>query len=113
MLTAVTIFFTTQAKAAQTAPADTATFVSYCTDATFNDCRLEVVNVFNTEMVNILMGKHGCVYPNESGKMRELSVVATKSVLVWLRANSTTRSPKTYDAIAQAMEALWPNLCVH
>jgi hypothetical protein len=42
MLTAVAIFFTTQAKAAQTAPADTATFVSYCTDATFNDCRLEV-----------------------------------------------------------------------
>ena len=36
MLTSVAVFFITQANAAQPVPADTATFVAYCTDATLD-----------------------------------------------------------------------------
>jgi hypothetical protein len=117
MLTAVALCFITQARAdAQTVPADTATFVSYCTDANWEACRLKVVDVNNAQMINQLFNKHGCSFPiDEATKqsVHDASIVATKAILPWLRANSATRAPKTDSAIVQAIAALWPNKCVH
>jgi hypothetical protein len=105
-------FFAAHVNADQVAPADTATFVSYCTDATFNICRLEVVRVNNTALINQLSKRHGCTFPRAPhSNTKAASIPATKAILGWLRANGSTRALKTHDAIAQAIATLWPNQC--
>ncbi len=117
MLAAAALCFVIQAKAnAQTVPADTATFVSYCTDANWETCRVKVVEVNNAQLVNQLFNKHGCSFPidkPDKQSVHDASIVATKAILPWLKANSATRAPKTDSAIVQAIAALWPDHCVH
>lgn len=113
ILTAVALCFVTQARADDT-PADTASFVSYCTDDNFEACRLEVVDVNNQALITQLFNKSGCTFPVKAPSTTKTdSIPATKTILAWLRANGATRAPKTRDAIAQATKALWPESCVH
>jgi hypothetical protein len=102
-------FLVSQAKA-EDAPADTATFVTYCSDH-FEVCRKEVLDVNNINMMQLLGGNHGCSFPHTAAKTHGDSITATKAILVWLNTNATSRAPKTYDAIEQATKALWPSEC--
>ena len=95
---------------AENAPADTATFVAYCTDH-FEVCRRAVLDVNNINMMQLFGGNHGCSFPHTAAKTHGDSITATKAILVWLNANATSRAPKTYDAIEQATKALWPSEC--
>src|SRR5579864_4800367 len=98
MLTAVALCSIIQAKAdAQTVPSDTATFVSYCTDANWESCRLKVVSINNAQLIDQLFKKHGCSFPIDKmtkQSVHDASIVATKAILPWLRANSATRAPE-------------------
>jgi hypothetical protein len=109
LLTAGVVLLAYQAKAEE-APADTATFVTYCTDH-FEVCRKEVLDVNNINMIQMLGGNHGCSFPHTAAKTHGDSIAATKAILVWLNTNGTSRVPKTYDAIEQATKALWPGEC--
>ena len=100
-----------QAKA-EDAPADTATFVSTCA-SNFEVCRNEVLDVSNYNMIQMMGGQHGCTFPHTQAKTHADSIAATNAIVDWLNANDAVRAPKTDDAIAQSMAALWPNLCEH
>jgi hypothetical protein len=75
---------------AETPPAETAAFVSFC-NADFESCR--------------------SASTNGSSTLHDDSIAATNAILVWLRANAPSRLPKAEDAIEQAKKALWPALC--
>jgi hypothetical protein len=114
ILTAVGLCYIVQARADdQTVPADTATFVSYCTDANFERCRSKVMDVDNFNLMNQLSGTHGCTFPHSPDRSARVAerIAATKAILVWLKTNPTKRLPKTYDAIDQAIATLWPSEC--
>jgi hypothetical protein len=99
------------AKAEETAPADTAAFISYCEDH-FETCRLTVVTINNKTLVNLLVGNHhGCIFPAKPGNMRADSAVATKAILAHLKTRTASRAPKTDDAIVAAIKTLWPEKC--
>lgn len=95
-------------------PEDTAAFVSHCTDH-FDECRSEVVDINNINMMQQIGGNHACSLPATGAGDRkarhEYYIVATNAILDWLKANSASRAPKTFDAISQAMKALWPSEC--
>ena len=97
---------------AEEAPADTATFASTCA-TNFEVCRNEVLNVSNYNLIQMMGGQHGCTFPHTEAKTHADSIAATNAILDWLNANDAVRAPKTHDSIAQAMAALWPNLCEH
>jgi hypothetical protein len=98
---------------AQTAPNDTAAFITFCNDAHFEVCRLKVVDVNNIMLMRQIGRKHGCTFPRPSGVNRTDSIPATKAILDWLRTNEASRPTKTDLAIAEAMEKLWPENCEH
>ena len=110
-LAAAVLILVSQAKA-EDAPADTATFVSTCA-TNFEVCRNEVLNVSNYNMIRMMGGNHGCTFPHAQAKTHADSIAATNAIVDWLNANNAVRAPKTDDAIAQSMAALWPNLCEH
>jgi hypothetical protein len=105
-------FLITQAEAnhsvatKKTWPADTDAFVASCA-ADMKDCREAVDDVINYYQMEMYFGRHGCNIPGGNDR------TGTPTIITWLNANSATRAPKTDDAIAQAMEALWPDLCKH
>jgi hypothetical protein len=74
--------FVSQAKA-EDAPADTATFVTYCSDH-FEVCRKEVLDVNNINMMRLIGGNHGCSFPHTAAKTHDDSITATKAILAWL-----------------------------
>ncbi|HEY1210836.1 MAG TPA: hypothetical protein VGE85_15835 [Terracidiphilus sp.] len=109
---AIFVFMITlQAKAA--APSDTESFIAYCTDANFESCRSEVMDVANINLMKQIGGTYSCTLPQSDDRLKRAAdrITATKAILAWLKANPTKRLPKTYDAISQAMEALWPSEC--
>ena len=115
LLTAVALFFLTQAKAATgNGPSDTAAFVSSCS-TNFEACRNEVLTISNYNQLSQLTGSAypGCTFPAVQGNIHADSISATNAIIDWLKANSAARAPKTDVAVAQAMKALWPNLCKH
>jgi hypothetical protein len=95
------------------APADTAAFVPYCTDH-FDGCRTKVITVNNLNKLNQMRGVHGCTFPSphDAGQTyHSNSIAATNAILDWLKANSASQAQKPTDAINQAMAALWPSEC--
>jgi hypothetical protein len=101
------------ARAEETAPADTAAYVSYCEDSDhFNTCRLTVVNVNNRTLIKLINHQHGCIIPNELGEnTRARSGVATKAILAHLKTAVASPPPKTDDAILFSIKTLWPEKC--
>jgi tetratricopeptide (TPR) repeat protein len=96
-------------------PADTTSFISYCTNH-FALCRETVVDINNIMMIRQLGGNHGCTFPTPGEGVEAYhaaAIEATKAILEWLKANSTSRAPNKDAAIAQAMAALWPSQCEH
>jgi hypothetical protein len=99
---------------AETPPAETAAFVSFC-NADFESCRSWIINIDNMMRLGA-GGNHKCSFPrsastNGSSTLHDDSIAATNAILVWLRANAPSRLPKAEDAIEQAKKALWPALC--
>jgi hypothetical protein len=116
MVTAGTVFIIAPAKA-ETVPADTAAFVSFCTGH-FESCRDRLLTIDN--MMRLGMGgNHKCAFPRtaptEGGgsTLHADSIAATTAILAWLNTNSASRSQETDGAIEQAKQALWPELCAH
>ena len=114
ILAAIALLFTAQAKAATDyGPADTATFISSCA-TNFEACRNEVVTISNYNQMSQITGSAypGCTFPHVDNIHTD-SISATNAIINWLNTHSATRAPKTDDAVAQAMKAIWPNLCKH
>ncbi|MGB8845148.1 MAG: hypothetical protein WCC73_05690 [Terracidiphilus sp.] len=105
------LLLTSRANAA--VPSDTGSFVAYCTDANFESCRSEVVDIDNINVMKQIGGTYSCAYPHPGGtsSYHADSIAATKAILVWLEANPTKRLPNSGPAIDQAMAALWPYDC--
>lgn len=98
------------------APADTSGFVAYCA-GNFEACRSAILDVNNMNLMYKMGlakvdGATACTYPHP-GNFHDDSVAATKPILDWLKAHVTARRPKTFDAIQQALAALWPSECTH
>jgi hypothetical protein len=76
-----------------------------------------VVDINNINMMRQLGGNHGCSLPATGAGDRkarhEYYIVATNAILDWLKANRASRAPDTFDAISQAIAALWPSECKH
>lgn len=103
------VLFMSAAVAEDYGPSDTSSWVASC-DTNFENCRHEVVNIHNLNLIDTLSDRHGCTIPT-AGKMRADSAVATHAIIGWLNANTAVRATKTDDAVNQAIAALWPSLC--
>ncbi len=103
-----------QSEAAETVPADSSAFVTYCTDH-LEACRSTVVDINNIMMMRQIGGNHACSLPDPKSHNRDEQIAVrraeTKTILVWLKSNSTSRARKTDEAIVQAIKALWPEEC--
>jgi hypothetical protein len=110
LLTIGTLVITSQAKAEDYGPDDTASFIPSCTDH-FEACRNSVLMVNNMNMMQMLGGNHGCSFPHTGAKTHADSIAATNAILVWLKAHEKLRAHNTDKAIAQATKALWPQEC--
>jgi hypothetical protein len=110
----VVCVLTLTSKANAEVPSDTESFVGYCTDANFQSCRNEVLDIDNINLMKQIGGTYSCTFPvvstDRSSQVAERTA-ATKAILAWLRANPTKRLPTTIDAINQAIAALWPSEC--
>lgn len=112
LLIAGTVLTVSQARA-ESVPADTATFVSYCAD-NFEACRNRLLNIDN--LMRLGGSNRKCSFPrttssNGGSTLHTDSIAATTAVVAWLKANGASRAPMTDDAIEQAKRGLWPNLC--
>jgi hypothetical protein len=110
------LLIASQARAAapsNAAPSDTESFIAYCTDANFESCRSEVMDIANINLMKQIGGTYSCTFPQSDDRSKRAAdrITATKAILAWLKANPTKRMPKTDDAINQAMAALWPSEC--
>jgi hypothetical protein len=97
MLPAVALCFIVQARADdQTAPDDTAAFVSYCTDTNFERCRSKVMDVDNMNLMNQLGGTHGCTFRQSRDPSTRPAdrIAAAKAILVWLKSSPRSACPR-------------------
>jgi hypothetical protein len=111
VLTAAFVFLAGQANAEEQGPDDTASFVPYCSDH-FDACRTSVIAENNVNMIAVMGGKHGCTFPRTPGQSyHDDTITVTKAILVWLNDHKASLKPKTWDAINQAKQTLWPKEC--